>query len=124
MKKQTRNPKTLTTRHKVNLAIKSILEKKGSEVLLLDLRKLSPITNYFIICTATSSPHAQAICEEVYTKLKSNHILPHHIEGMSAGQWVILDYWDFIVHIFLPQTRSYYQLESLWGDAPQKKYDN
>ncbi|MCS7257799.1 MAG: ribosome silencing factor [candidate division WOR-3 bacterium] len=116
------NKTKITIRKKINLAIKSILEKKGTDVVLLDLRRRSPITNYFIICTANSQPHAQAICNEVYTKLKKNSVLPHHLEGTTNGQWVVLDYWDFIVHIFQPETRAYYQLEMLWGDAPKKRY--
>ncbi|MEO0072034.1 MAG: ribosome silencing factor [candidate division WOR-3 bacterium] len=119
-----RNSTKVTTRKKINLAIKSILEKKGADVVLLDLRRRSPITNYFIICTATSQPHAQAICNEIYAKLKKNSVLPHHLEGVTNGQWVVLDYWDFIVHIFQPETRAYYQLEMLWGDAPKKRYDS
>ncbi|MBS4016042.1 MAG: ribosome silencing factor [Candidatus Latescibacteria bacterium] len=110
------------SKKKIEKIIELIFEKKGDEVLLLELKKRSPITDYFIICTAQSPLHAQAICQELETRLKKENIRPHHVEGYQNGQWVILDYWDFIVHIFLAEVRQFYGLERLWGDAPQTRY--
>lgn len=101
---------------------KIIFEKKGENVLLLDLRKLSPITDYFIICTAQSPLHAQAISNELAIRLKKHNITPHHIEGYNNAQWIVLDYFDFVIHIFLNEVRQFYGLERLWGDASQKNF--
>lgn len=110
------------TKKKIEAIVKVIFEKKGDDILVMDLKKRSPITDYFIICTAQSPMHAQAICRELEQKLKQDAIRPHHIEGYNNGQWVILDYWDFVIHIFLSEVRAYYGLERLWGDAPQRRY--
>lgn len=110
------------TKRKLESFIKIIFEKKGENVLLLDLRKFSPITDYFIICTAQSQLHAQAICNELSMRLKKMNILSHHIEGYNNAQWIILDYWDVVIHIFLSEIRQFYGLERLWGDAPQRRY--
>lgn len=99
-----------------------IYEKKGEDILLLDLRRISPITDFFIIATASSTIHAQAITDELVAQLKKESYLPHHIEGYNPAQWVLLDYIDVVVHIFLPEVRKFYGLERLWGDAPQRRF--
>ncbi len=109
-------------KRKLDKIINIILEKKAENVLLLDLRKISPITDFFIICTAQSPLHAQAICRDLDMKLKKINLSPHHIEGYQVGQWILLDYWDFIIHIFLADVREFYGLERLWGDAPQRRF--
>jgi ribosome-associated protein len=110
------------TKKKLEEIIKIIFEKKGNNILLMDLKRRSPITDYFIICTAQSTVHAQAIANEIESRLKKENIRPHHIEGYINGQWVILDYWDYIIHIFLAEVRQFYGLERLWGDAPQRRF--
>ncbi len=110
------------TPKKLQEIINIIFEKKGDDVLLLNIKKLSPITDYFIIVTAQSNLHAQAISDELAFRLKKQNILPHHIEGYPNGQWIVLDYFDFVVHIFLNEVRQFYGLERLWGDAPQKRF--
>ncbi len=107
---------------KLEKVINIILDKKAENVLLLDLRKISPITDFFIICTAQSALHAQAICCDLDVKLKQLDLSPHHIEGYQVGQWILLDCWDFVVHIFLADVREFYGLERLWGDAPQRRF--
>ena len=99
-----------------------IIDKKGENVLLLDLRKISPITDYFILATAQSPLHAQAISDELVKKLKKEGNRVHHVEGYNQAQWVLLDFLDVVVHIFLPEVRTFYGLERLWGDAPRKVY--
>lgn len=110
------------TKKNIEKIIELIYDKKAENILLLDLKKRSPITDYFVICTAQSPLHAQAIADELRGKLKNTKNHPHHIEGYDNGQWVIVDCWDFIVHIFLSEVRQYYGLERLWGDAPQRSY--
>ncbi|MEO0076711.1 MAG: ribosome silencing factor [candidate division WOR-3 bacterium] len=110
------------SKKKLNAIINIIFEKKGEDVLLLDLRKLSPITDYFIICTAQSPTHAQAISNELSDRLKKEKIYYHHIEGYNNAQWIVLDYFDFIIHIFQNEVRKFYGLERLWGDAPQRRF--
>jgi ribosome-associated protein len=110
------------SKRKLESIINIIFEKKGDDVLLLELKKLSPITDYFIMCTAQSQPHAQAIADELSLRLKKQNLRPHHIEGYNNAQWIVLDYWDFVVHIFLNEVRQFYGLERLWGDAPQRRY--
>jgi len=110
------------TKKKLEAIVKIIFEKKGDNILLMDLRKLSPITDYFIICTAQSSLHAQAISNELSFRLKKQNITHHHVEGYSNAQWIVLDYFDFVIHIFLNEVRQFYGLERLWGDAPQRRF--
>ena len=103
--------------------------KKAENLAVLDVRKLSSVTDYFVIATGTSQPHLRAIVEEVIGKLREEHDLhPSRTDGMASGTWVVLDYFDVIVHIMHTETRKHYNLEGLWGDArpvkpakPQKK---
>jgi ribosome-associated protein len=98
---------------------KGIFEKKGQNVLKIDLRKLETrITDYFVICHASSGTQVSAICDSVEdTVRKEAGEKPMHIEGLDNCFWVLLDYGDVIVHIFLEEHRNFYNLESLWADA-------
>ena len=95
-----------------------ILGKLGDDVMVLDLRGRSPLADYFVIATANSTIHAQAIAEELEYELKSEGERVHHTEGMENGVWVLLDYFNVVVHIFCGETRQFFGLERLWGDAP------
>jgi ribosome-associated protein len=95
-----------------------ILDKLGDDVVVLDLKGLSPLADYFVIATATSTIHAQAIAEAVALELKHEGERTHHIEGAENGQWILLDYFNVVVHIFCGETRQFFGLERLWGDAP------
>ncbi|MGE5682253.1 MAG: ribosome silencing factor [Bacillota bacterium] len=95
-----------------------IFNKKGSDVKILDLRKLTSIADYFVICSADSDTQVKAIADEVDKELSKAGIKCYHKEGLTALNWVLLDYFDVIVHIFKKEARSYYNLEKLWGDAP------
>jgi len=99
--------------------MKGIFEKKGHNVLKIDLRKLeSRITDYFVICHATSGTQVSAICDSVDdTVRKEAGEKPLHVEGLDNSFWVLLDYGNVIVHIFLEEYRNFYSLESLWADA-------
>lgn len=95
------------------------LERKAADVVVLDLRGISSATDYFVIAEGSSDVQVKAIAEHVVAELKKDGVRPEHVEGMSGGRWVLLDYIDFVVHVFHPQARAFYQLENLWGDAPR-----
>jgi ribosome-associated protein len=94
------------------------LERKAGDVVVLDLRGISTATDYFVIAEGTSDVQVKAIAEHVVDELKKDQIRPEHVEGLRGGRWVLIDYVDFVVHVFHPQARQFYQLETLWGDAP------
>ncbi len=110
---------SVSSKELVNVIQESILEKKGEDVVLLDIGKVSSsFCNYFVICHGNSDTQVNAIADEIELQVKKQcNEKPHHIEGRGNAQWVILDYVDVIIHIFLKDYRSYYDLESLWGDA-------
>jgi len=99
-----------------------ILGKLGEDVEVLDLRGRSPLADYFVIATATSTIHAQAIAEEVALELKHEGERMHHLEGADNGVWILLDYFNVVVHIFCGETRQFFGLERLWGDAPRQTF--
>jgi ribosome-associated protein len=113
----------MTARNQALKIISLLQGKKGTDILLLDLRKTSPISDFFVICTAHSPLHAQALADEVTLKMKQENNPVGHVEGLENGEWVLLDCWDVVVHIFLPEVREFYGLERLWGDVPQKRFD-
>jgi len=98
-----------------------LVEKKAEDVHILDVRKLSDVTEFFVFATASSSIHNRALAEELRLKSKGDWKL-HHIEGLEGGDWILLDFVEAIVHLFLPETRSFYELEQLWGDAKEVNF--
>ena len=106
----------------VTRAAELALESKGHGVLILDLRGISTATDYFVLASGTSDVQVKAIARNVVDELKKQEVRPAHIEGMSGGRWVLLDYVDFVVHVFHPQSRDFYQLDNLWGDAPRREF--
>ena len=106
------------TERNVERIIEHILVKKGDDIVVLDLRKISGITDFFIIATGNSSVHVKAIADEVNVELKhEDGTSPWHVEGYEAKKWILLDYVDIVVHVFDAETRSYYRIEQLWKDA-------
>ena len=96
--------------------------KKAEDIVILDLRKISSITDYFVICTGTSEPHLRAIVDEIQEHLEEEHQLsPRGTDGSINTSWVVLDYFDVIVHVMRSDVRELYNLEDLWGDAPTVK---
>ena len=96
--------------------------KKAENLVVLDVRKLSSVTDFFVIVSGTSQPHLRAIVEEISSQLRDVHDLrPSRTEGASGGNWVVLDYFDVIVHVMHAETRKHYDLEGLWGDAKAVK---
>ncbi len=104
------------------LAAHCALEKKATDVQLLDLRKITSMTDYFIICSASSDMQVKAVAENVIVKMRDEFgIAPWKSEGWDTLQWMIVDFVDFVVHIFRETAREYYHLERLWGDAPTEE---
>lgn len=122
LKNKTINESTFTS----ELAILGMQEKKGNEIVRLDLRNINgSVADYFIICHAESSTQVKAIAssveDEVYKASKQH---PHRIEGQQHGEWILLDYIDVVVHIFKTEKRAFYGIEDLWGDAEMKYYQS
>ena len=102
----------------VGRAAELALDRKAQDVTLLDLRNLSSATDFFHIATGRSDTHVSAIADHLIDELKKEGVRPVGVEGLRGGRWVLVDYVDFVVHIFHPAAREFYQLERLWGDAP------
>lgn len=98
--------------------IRALTEHQANDLVVLDLRKLSDATDYFVIASGTSDTHVRALAEQVLEACHKAGRRPHHVEGLPAGRWVLIDYVDFVVHVFHPSLREFYQLERLWADAP------
>lgn len=99
-------------------AAQVLLDNKANDVVMLDLRPVSDMADFFIVASGTSDTHVRATAGHVVETLKKEGIKVHSVEGLEQGRWVLLDYVDFVVHVFHPTLRSFYQLERLWGDAP------
>jgi len=96
--------------------------KKAEEIVVLDVRELSTVTDYFVIASGTSEPHLRAIVDEISDKLRDEHRLrPNAVDGTLQAAWIVLDYFDVIVHVMRSDIRERYDLETLWGDAPRVK---
>lgn len=99
-------------------------DKKAENIRILDLRKISSFADFFVICTGTSDPHLKAISSEIREKLRDDLGLTAHADGFPASQWVVLDYHGVLIHIFQPDKRAFYDLESLWRDAPEVPFED
>ena len=98
-------------------AVRAAREKKALDVVVLDLRSIDSFTDFFVICSGQNSRQVQAIAEAVEDGLRTEGVRPAHIEGLDRAEWVLLDYFDFIVHVFGTARREFYALERLWGSA-------
>jgi ribosome-associated protein len=93
------------------------LDTKANDVVLLGLKGVTDLTDYFVIASGTSDTHVRSIAEHIEQELRKEGVTVAHVEGLTQGRWVLLDYVDFVVHVFHPTLRSFYQLERLWSDA-------
>ena len=100
------------------------LERKAEGVLALDLRGISSATDFFLMGSGSSDIQVRSIADHIIAELKKEGVRPGHIEGVAGGRWVLIDYIDFVVHVFHPEAREFYQLESLWGDAPRRDMED
>ena len=113
-----RHPRHPSEPEALRLVAAALADRKAVEPLVLDLRGLSGATDYFVIASGTSDAHVRGMAEHLIETLGPRGVAPHHVEGLAQGRWVLLDYVDFVVHVFHPDMRAFYQLERLWGDAP------
>jgi ribosome-associated protein len=107
----------------VGRAAELALDRKAEGVLALDLRGISSATNFFLLATGNSDIQVKAIADRIIDELKKEGIRPNHVEGIQGGRWVLIDYFDWVVHVFHPEAREFYQLELLWGDAPTQGFE-
>jgi ribosome-associated protein len=101
----------------INAGIAAALDKKAGDIVIMDLRKASSFTDFFVLCTGQNMRQVRAIAEAIETELKKEGLKPSLVEGYNKAEWVLLDYFDFIFHVFTPSTREFYGLERLWGAA-------
>lgn len=101
----------------ISKAVAAVLDKKGTDVVVLDLRNTPAFTDFFVLCSGGSQRQVKAIADAVEESLRADGVRPNHVEGYDRAEWVLMDYFSFIVHVFSPQMRTFYALERLWGDA-------
>jgi ribosome-associated protein len=109
--------KTLESKDKALIAAGAALDKKAKDILILDLKNLTTISDYFVICSGDSTTQVKAIVENIKEKFEEADIKTLGIEGLNYNHWVLMDYGDIIVHVFEQETRIFYELEKLWIDA-------
>ena len=93
-------------------------DNKAQDVVLLDLKGVTDMADYFVVASGTSDTHVRSVAQHVVEGMARAGVKPYHVEGEDSGRWVLVDFVDFVVHVFHPSMRSYYQIERLWGDAP------
>src|SRR5205823_6012569 len=108
---------TGTTLELARKAAQICQDYKATDVTVLDLRKVTDMTDFFIVASGTSDTHVRSVGEHVAEEMKKEGFPVHHVEGLAQGRWVLLDFVDFVVHVFHPTLRGFYQLERLWSDA-------
>ena len=108
---------------KVRRAARAALDKRAGDLIVLDVQRVSSVTDYFLICSGKSTTHLQTITDAIRVELKEEGVQLRHAEGVAESGWVLLDYGDVLMHVFLEETRTYYALERLWGDAPTVPLD-
>jgi ribosome-associated protein len=108
---------SLTSEELVELAARTLVANKGQEALVLDVRGLSGLWDYFIICSGGSKRHVQALAQHLQEALGQAGVKPMGVEGLEDGQWVLLDYVDVVIHLFIQPLREFYDLEGLWVEA-------
>lgn len=101
----------------VSRAVRAALDKKASNVVVLDLRNTPAFTDFFVLCSGQNQRQVKAIADSVEEALRGDRIRPAHVEGYDRADWILMDFFSFIVHVFTPHTREFYALERLWGDA-------
>ncbi|MDX2206919.1 MAG: ribosome silencing factor [Gemmatimonadales bacterium] len=102
----------------VGRVVEAIEDRKGAQIVVLDLRGLSDAADFFVIASGTSDAHLRGLADGVVTALSGAGYPANHVEGLPGGRWVLLDFVDVVVHLFHPESRAFYRLERLWQDAP------
>ncbi|MBW8862506.1 MAG: ribosome silencing factor [Acidobacteria bacterium] len=117
MAKTEKKRKTTRLPAQIDLAIGAAEDKKAVDLIVLDLRKAAGFTDFFVIASGTNPRQVRAIADAVMESLAADGAKPAHVEGYDRSEWILIDYFDFIVHVFAPETRVFYGLERLWGNA-------
>jgi ribosome-associated protein len=117
MAKTDKGRKSIRMPREIERAVRAAEDKKAVDLVALDLRKAAGFTDYFLLCTGNNPRQIRAIADAVMEALAEDGVKPAHVEGYDGSEWILLDYFDFIVHIFAPETRTFYGLERLWGSA-------
>ena len=110
-------PKKIKLPKQIEHAIAAAEDKKAENLVVLDLRKAAGFTDFFVLCSGTNPRQIRAIADGIIDTLAAEGAKPAHLEGYDRSEWVLIDYFDFIVHVFAPETRTFYDLERLWGNA-------
>lgn len=106
------------TKTALGIVCQAIAEKKGEDVVVLDVRGISSFTDYFVICQGNNVRQNEAIADEIVSRLKEQSgRRPAHLEGLESAEWILMDYLDFVVHVFSQKARAFYKLERLWSDG-------
>ncbi len=113
----------LVGERKARRAAHAARDKHALGLVVLDVQRISSVTDYFLICSGRSTTHLETITQAIREELRADNVRPLHSEGVADSGWVLLDYGDVLVHVFLEETRAYYALERLWGDAPTLELD-
>src|SRR6202790_4246729 len=100
-------------------AVAAAEDKKAADLIVLDLRRAAGFTDFFVICSGTNPRQIRAIADAIIESLAASGVKPAHVEGYDRSEWVLVDYFDFVVHVFAPEKRLFYSLERLWGNAEQ-----
>jgi ribosome-associated protein len=116
-KAEKRRIKTARLPNQIEIAVEAAENKKAEDLVVLDLRKAAGFTDYFVVCSGTNPRQIRAIADSVMEALSAEGVKPAHVEGYDRSEWILLDYFDFIVHVFGTETRRFYGLERLWGNA-------
>lgn len=101
----------------VTRAVRAAFDKKATNVVVLDLRHTSAFTDFFVLCSGQNTRQVKAIADNVEDTLREAGVRPAHVEGYNRAEWILMDFFSLIVHVFAPHTRDFYSLERLWGDA-------
>lgn len=117
MAKTENRRKTTKLPAQVQRAAAAADDKKANDLVVLDLRQAAGFTDFFVICSGTNARQIRAIADSVMESLAREGAKPAHVEGYDRSEWILIDYFDFIVHVFAPETRAFYGLERLWGNA-------
>src|SRR5262245_49742755 len=117
MVKTEKRRKAIRLPAQIDRAVRAAEDKKALDLVVLDLRKAAGFTDFFVICSGTNVRQVRAIADGVMDALAEDGVKPAHLEGYDRSEWVLIDYFDFIVHVFSPDTRLFYGLERLWGSA-------
>ncbi|MFL2988930.1 ribosome silencing factor [bacterium] len=111
------NKKNTEDKKIIKIIVELMQDKKALDIAILDVRKLTSLTDYFILCTSESTPQTKAIMDHIYKNMRAEGMRPKNLEDTKTLEWVAMDYFNVVIHIFNKETRDYYQFERLWGDA-------